>query len=323
MSEVKDIKYTYNRLKEIVGQFVMGKEEELKLLFIALLSKGHVLIEGVPGIAKTLLAKTFASSLDLKFRRIQFTPDMLPSEIIGSFIFDIKSQSFVFSEGPIFTNVILADEINRAPPKTQSALLEAMQEYQVTVGGLTKKLDEIFFVIATQNPVELEGTYPLPEAQLDRFMFRIVTSYPKDDEELQVLKKYSSKVDFDIIPIVSKNDIIGFIRYIENNVYINDDVNRYILEIIKQSRYDNRLLLGASTRAALLLAKASKCLAAIKGRDYVTPDDIKELAFSVLNHRLIQSINYRKISNTDRVADMYLEIKELIFEYLKKVKPPR
>lgn len=323
MSQVKEIRDTYIKLRDVVSNYVIGKENELKLLFISLLSRGHVLIEGVPGIAKTLLAKVFSSSLDLKFRRIQFTPDMLPSEIIGSFIFDIKSQSFIFSEGPIFTNVVLADEINRAPPKTQSALLEAMQENQVTVGGVTKKLDDIFFVIATQNPVELEGTYPLPEAQLDRFMFRIVTMYPKENEELEVLKKYSYKVDLDIQPIVSKSDIQKFIKTIESEIYISEEVNKYILDIIKQTRNDNRLMLGASTRAAVLLAKASKCLAAINGRDYVIPDDVKELAFSILNHRLVQSLNYRRINSSGRITEMYSEIQNLIKDYLEKVIPPR
>src|SRR5579875_1802439 len=179
MSEIKE---TYTNLIKEISRFVVGREKEIKYLVISLLSEGHVLIEGVPGIAKTLLAKIFAQILDLKFKRIQFTPDLLPSDIIGSYVFDIKTQDFIFFQGPIFTNVLLADEINRSPPKTQSALLEAMQERQVTVGGITKILERPFLVIATQNPLELEGTYPLPEAQLDRFMFRILLTYPKPEE---------------------------------------------------------------------------------------------------------------------------------------------
>jgi len=323
MTEIAEIKNAFEKLKDSVNKFVIGKDEELKYLFIGLLSKGHILIEGVPGIAKTLLAKVFASSLSLKFKRIQFTPDMLPSEIIGSFIFDVKSQSFVFSEGPIFTNVVLADEINRAPPKTQSALLEAMQEYQVTIGGITKRLDDIFFVIATQNPLELEGTYPLPEAQLDRFMFRIVTKYPKEDEELKVLKLYSSKVEFNIEPVVTKEELVKYMKFIEDSVYLSDEINRYILDIIKQTRNDERLTLGASTRAAVLLAKACKCLAAINGRDYVIPDDVKELAFAILNHRLIQSVDYSRLNSTMKLFNLYSDIENLINDYLKKSMPPR
>jgi MoxR-like ATPase len=320
---MKEAKELYERLKEEVSKYVIGKEKELKLLTLALLSEGHVLIEGVPGIAKTLLAKTFSLALNLEFKRIQFTPDLLPSDIIGSYIFDLRSQEFVFSPGPIFANVILADEINRASPKTQAALLEAMQERQVTVGGVTRKLDKIFLVIATQNPLEFEGTYPLPEAQLDRFMFRIITSYPDPSQELVILKKYGKNIYVEPVPVATKEEIIKLIDRISNEVYVSEEIEKYVIEIINKTRSDSRLLLGASPRAAVQLIKACKSLSAIQGRDYVTPDDVKELAFHVLNQRLIFSFEFSSLKDTRRTYEYYDKINEIINEYLKSVKPPR
>ncbi len=319
MSEIKE---TYTNLIKEISRFVVGREKEIKYLVISLLSEGHVLIEGVPGIAKTLLAKIFAQILDLKFKRIQFTPDLLPSDIIGSYVFDIKTQDFIFFQGPIFTNVLLADEINRSPPKTQSALLEAMQERQVTVGGITKILERPFLVIATQNPLELEGTYPLPEAQLDRFMFRILLTYPKPEEEMEVIRKYGKNLELDIDPIISKDDILKFMNKV-NEIHVSNDVEKYVVELINNTRNDKRLALGASTRSAVFMIRASKALAAISGRDYVIPDDIKELAFPILNHRLIFSLEYRKFSGEQHFLNVYKDTSDLIEGYIKALKPPR
>jgi len=319
---MEEIKNFYKNLKEEISKYVIGREKEIKYITVALLSEGHVLLEGVPGIAKTLLAKIFAQILDLKFKRIQFTPDLLPADIIGSYVFDMKSQQFVFFEGPIFTNILLADEINRAPPKTQSALLEAMQEKQITVGGITRLLDKPFLVIATQNPLELEGTYPLPEAQLDRFMFRIVINYPNPQEEVEVIRKYGRNLEINVNPIINKGEILRFIEEVEK-IHVVQDVEKYVIDVINRTRFDKRLALGASTRAAVLLIRASKALAAINGRDYVIPDDIKELLFPILNHRLVLSVEYRNISSSKQVNELYSDIKGIIEDCMKSVQVPR
>ena len=319
---MEEIKNFYKNFKEEISKYVIGREKEIKYITVALLSEGHVLLEGVPGIAKTLLAKIFAQILDLKFKRIQFTPDLLPADIIGSYVFDMKSQQFVFFEGPIFTNILLADEINRAPPKTQSALLEAMQEKQITVGGITRLLDKPFLVIATQNPLELEGTYPLPEAQLDRFMFRIVINYPNPQEEVEVIRKYGRNLEINVNPIINKGEILRFIEEVEK-IHVVQDVEKYVIDVINRTRFDKRLALGASTRAAVLLIRASKALAAINGRDYVIPDDIKELLFPILNHRLVLSVEYRNISSSKQVNELYSDIKGIIEDCMKSVQVPR
>jgi MoxR-like ATPase len=319
---MEEIKSFYKNLKEEISKYVIGRDKEIKYITIALLSEGHVLLEGVPGIAKTLLAKVFAQILDLKFKRIQFTPDLLPSDIIGSYVFDMKSQEFIFFEGPIFTNILLADEINRAPPKTQSALLEAMQERQITVGGITRQLDKPFLVIATQNPLELEGTYPLPEAQLDRFMFRMLLNYPSFEEEMEVIRKYGKNLEINTNSIIDKNSILRFIKDVEK-IHVNQDIEKYVIDIVNRTRSDKRLTLGASTRAAVLLIRASKALAAIEGRDYVIPDDIKELLFPILNHRLILSLEYRSLRNPRQITDLYSDLKTIIDDCMKSIQAPR
>ncbi len=319
---MSEIKYFYNLILEEVSKFIIGREKEIKYLVIALLSEGHVLLEGVPGIAKTLLAKVFAQTLGLKFKRIQFTPDLLPSDIIGAYIFDMKSQDFIFMEGPIFTNVLLADEINRATPKTQSALLEAMQERQVTVSGVTRSLDRPFLVIATQNPLELEGTYPLPEAQLDRFMMRIILNYPNPEEEMEVLRRYGKNLEVNAKNVTTKDETLRMIKKLDD-VHVSKDVEKYVIDIIKKSREDKRLTLGVSTRAAVLLIRACKALAAIYGRDYVIPDDVKELLFPTLNHRMILSLEYRKYAGSKKALDAYLEIGSVIEDYIKSTVPPK
>ncbi len=319
MDEVKSI---FEAISQEINKFIIGREKEIKYLTIALLSESHILIEGVPGIAKTLLAKVFSQVLNLRFKRVQFTPDLLPSDIIGGYIFDMKIQDFVFREGPIFTNILLADEINRAPPKTQAALLEAMQERQATVGGITKSLDKPFFVIATQNPLELEGTYPLPEAQLDRFMFRIILDYPDSEQEEEIIRRYGKNLEIDPNLVITREEVLKLIKLVDE-VHVSSDVERYVVKLIKQTRTDTRVMLGASTRAAVLLIKACKSLAAIYGRDYVIPDDVKELLFPVLNHRILPSLEYRKRAGTKKVLEAYSEIDSLIKDWITSTAPPR
>ena len=290
---------------------------------IALLSNGHVILEGVPGIAKTLLAKSFADSLELEFKRIQLTPDMLPADITGTFVYNVKEQDFFFRKGPVFGNVILADEINRGIPKTQSALLEAMQEYQVTVEGKTHELKKPFFVIATQNPIEMQGTYPLPEAQLDRFMFRITMELPSKKDEINIINKFSTGDIF--ININSINlDLKKTNNEILHNVKISNEIKEYIVELLVVTRNDSeKILLGASPRATVHLFQASKTLAAINGRDYVIPDDVKSLLFPLLNHRLLLNPDYL-IKNTDPSRPYnYDVVKKLISEISTAASPPR
>ena len=290
---------------------------------IALLSNGHVILEGVPGIAKTLLAKSFAESLELEFKRIQLTPDMLPADITGTFVYNVKEQDFFFRKGPVFGNVILADEINRGIPKTQSALLEAMQEYQVTVEGKTHELKKPFFVIATQNPIEMQGTYPLPEAQLDRFMFRITMELPSKKDEINIINKFSTGDIF--ININSINlDLKKTNNEILHNVKISNEIKEYIVELLAATRNGSeKILLGASPRATVHLFQASKTLAAINGRDYVIPDDVKSLLFPLLNHRLLLNPDYL-IKNTDPSRPYnYDVVKKLISEISTAASPPR
>jgi MoxR-like ATPase len=271
-----------------VEKAVVGKRRVVEKLLVALLSGGHVLIEDYPGLAKTLLASTFSKVLDLEFRRIQFTPDLLPADITGSYIYDLHSSTFRFRRGPIFTNILLADEINRAPPKTQSALLEAMQERQVTVDGVTFPLEPPFMVIATLNPIEYEGTYPLPEAQLDRFLLKLRMGYPSYDEELLILKRRveRKKDQPDIVKVLSKSELLELARKVED-VYVDESIFSYIVDICRATRELREVEVGVSPRGAECLLKASRALAFIRGRDYVLPDDVKEVAVSVLAHRLV------------------------------------
>ncbi len=313
----------FEKINEQISNKIVGKENETKLITIALLSQGHVIIEGVPGIAKTLIAKSFANILNLDFKRVQLTSDMLPSDITGTFVFNAKEQEFFFRKGPIFANVVLADEINRGIPKTQSALLEAMQEYQVTVEGQTEQLSQPFMVIATQNPVEMRGTYPLPEAQLDRFMFRIVMDLPSKSDELKILEKFEKgeiNQEFEVI----ESDIIAAREEISTNVKVSREIKEYIISIMNATRMQvEKINLGASPRASIHLLQACKASAAIDGRDYVTPDDVKSLLFPILNHRLIIDPDYllRNIS-TGRIIDYNL-IQKLINEITSDIKPPR
>ncbi|MCO6042247.1 AAA family ATPase [Thermococcus alcaliphilus] len=279
------------RLKKEVNKAVVGKEDVIEFLTIALLSEGHVLIEGIPGVAKTTIAKAFSKAIGLKFSRIQLTPDLLPADIIGIFYYDQKTKEWTIKHGPIFANVILADEINRAQPKTQSALLEAMQERQVTIEGVTHKLPEPFLVIATMNPLEHEGVYVLPEAQLDRFMLKIEVGFPDKDEEIMLLKRKSRDEFWDVEPIVTHEELLELMRKVRE-VSVSDEVIEYIYAIISKTRSDERLLFGASPRAGEHLLYAAKASAFLDGRDYVIPDDVKKVAPSVLSHRLLLKAEY-------------------------------
>ncbi|ADT84882.1 AAA family ATPase [Thermococcus barophilus] len=283
-----------------VGKAIVGKEEVLKLILTTILADGHILIEDLPGLAKTLMAKSFATALGVKFRRVQFTPDLLPSDILGVSVFNQKTLEFEFRKGPIFTNILLADEINRAPPKTQSALLEAMQERQVTIEGKTYYLDRPFVVIATQNPIEQEGTYPLPEAQLDRFLVRLRVGYPTKQEEIEILRRRieRKKEEVDINPIVTPEEVVEMQKAVED-VYVSDAVLEYITDIVKATRENKREIdIGASPRGSLALLKLSRAYAALEGRDYVIPDDVKKVAVPALSHRLIlkRELWYTRVS---------------------------
>jgi len=277
-------------LNQEVATKLIGQEDLVERMTIALFCNGHALIEGVPGIAKTLAAKLFTKVLDVGFSRIQFTPDLMPSDIIGTSIYNSKTGEFEFKKGPIFSNIILIDEVNRAPAKTQSALFEAMEERQVSVDGITYKLPDPFMVLATQNPVEHEGTYKLPEAQLDRFLFKIDIEYPSLEEEIQILQAATTPLEFynldKIKPILSSSDIETFKKTIAA-VKVEGNLLRYIAQLTDTTRGSNQLFLGASPRASIGILMASKALAAINGRDFVTPEDIKDSLSPILKHRLI------------------------------------
>jgi len=309
--------------QEISGK-IIGKSAETRLLTIALLAQGHAIIEGVPGIAKTLLAKSFANILELEFKRVQLTSDMLPSDITGTFVFNVKDQEFFFRKGPLFSNIVLADEINRGIPKTQSALLEAMQEYQITVEGQTETLSQPFMVIATQNPLEMRGTYPLPEAQLDRFMFRIIMGLPNKAEELEVLDRYEkdSKRDLEFNSI--KTDLVEAREEIKTKITMSREIKEYIIAIMNATRNESEnVTLGASPRASLHLMRACKVNAALDGRDYVTPDDVKLLLFPTLNHRLIINPDFLLRNTKPSEVFNYSAIEEIINKAVNSVNPPR
>ncbi len=281
------------RTKAIVAEVkkaIVGKDDLLERVMVGILAGGHLLFEDYPGLAKTLIARSFARVLGMEFKRIQFTPDLLPSDIVGSHIFDREQGKFVLVSGPIFANLILADEINRATPKTQSALLEAMQEFQVTIEGETLPLPTPFIVIATQNPIEYEGTFPLPEAQLDRFMMRLTVGYPDDESEVEILRRrLTRKVDnVTLSPITDASELIAMRRAVEE-VLVDPDIENYIVSLVAKTRTDTNVYVGASPRGSLALLKLARANAAVHGRDYVIPDDVKEFAVPALVHRLILS----------------------------------
>ena len=279
-------------LKAQIAEIIVGQEGAIDLILTALLADGHVLIEGVPGVAKTLLARLTAKLIKADYSRIQFTPDLMPSDVLGTSVFNLKTSEFEFHKGPIFSEIVLIDEINRAPAKTQAALFEVMEERQVTVDGLTRKMNELYMVVATQNPIEQEGTYRLPEAQLDRFLMKIVISYPQPEEEFIILQRHNANNQLtklnDVSPVLSKKEILSF-RSLVNSVFVEDSLLKYIAEIIIATRNSPAVYLGASPRASVALLNASKAFALLQGRDYVIPDDIKYMGVPVLQHRLMLS----------------------------------
>ena len=290
---IEDIQHMAVRIRENVQRVIVGKDEAIDLAIIALLCRGHILVEDAPGIGKTTLAKALAQSLKCTFKRIQFTPDLMPTDVLGVNFYNQGIGDFQFREGPVFSQMLLADEINRATPRTQSSLLEAMQERQATVDGETRPLPEPFLVMATQNPIEMEGTFPLPEAQLDRFMLRIRLGYPTPEEESDILLRFEREYEPPEIDAVANAAELNEMQEQVSLVLVDDTVRMYIVDIVQASRKNQSLTLGASPRAGLALYKTSQARAALDGRDFVTPDDVKALAIPVLSHRLIVGSNAR------------------------------
>jgi MoxR-like ATPase len=288
--DLAGLQVSVNDIKTEINKIIVGQEQMVELLIAALLANGHVLIEGVPGVAKTLTAKLLSRTLSVDFSRIQFTPDLMPSDIIGTSIYNLKTTEFEFKKGPLFSNVVLIDEINRAPAKTQSALFEAMEERQITVDGKTYLLKPPFIVLATQNPVEQEGTYRLPEAQLDRFLVKIEVDYPSLEEETKLLSAYHLRrntVDITAINAILNADKVEEYRNAVNAIHIEQNLIAYIVKVVNQTRNSSSLYLGASPRASLAILSMAKAIAAMHGRDFVNPDDIKRVLPSVLKHRII------------------------------------
>lgn len=290
-----------DRLKENLAQTIVGKNDAIRLVLVGILSGGHVLLEDVPGVGKTLLAKSLARSIDGKFQRIQCTPDLLPTDITGTNIWNPNTREFEFLAGPVFANVLLADEINRATPRTQSALLEVMEERQITVDGVSRTVPAPFFVIATQNPVEYQGTFPLPEAQMDRFSLSLSLGYPTEAEELQMLQKLDNRPSVEnLTPCISLEDVRE-LRQLVSRVRVEVPLQKYILAIVRATRQDEEITLGASPRGTVALQKAAQALAFLDGRDYAIPDDIKFLAPHVLSHRIIPSGGRRSKAVVERL----------------------
>ncbi len=293
--KIKNESVLLSNLKEEIGRVIVGQHDMINKIIIGLLSGGHILIEGVPGLAKTLTVSTLARALDINFNRIQFTPDMLPADLIGTMVYNQKTGDFLVKKGPIFSSIILADEINRAPAKTQSALLQAMQEHEVTIGSETFMMDSTFLVIATQNPIEQHGTYPLPEAQVDRFMMKLEIPYPSKDEELQIMKIHGSGTQPSVSPVMKKKQLER-LREVIHSIYIDEKIERYIVDITLATRQPDEYELidirdliayGASPRASLYLKIGARANAFLDGRGYVIPDDIRDVGYDILRHRLI------------------------------------
>src|SRR5450432_15018 len=287
---LQEFRETLQKLKSEIGKVIVGQEQMIELLIAGILADGHVLIEGVPGVAKTLTAKLISRSIDVGFSRIQFTPDLMPGDVIGSSIFNPKEMLFQFRPGPIFSNIVLIDEINRAPAKTQAALFEVMEERQITVDGQTMKMQQPFLVIATQNPIEQEGTYHLPEAQLDRFLFKIKVDYPNEADEITVVSKHhvhgGAMISDEVRPVLNVNVIAG-LRLLVSKIHVEEKLIRYIVSIVAYTRQNKSIYLGASPRASIGILQASKAIAAMNGRDFVVPEDILNVMPAVLRHRLV------------------------------------
>ncbi|KYH35536.1 ATPase family [Clostridium tepidiprofundi DSM 19306] len=294
-----------DKINKSVSEVIIGKENIIDLITISFICGGHVLLEDVPGLGKTLLVKSFSNTLGCNFKRIQFTPDLLPSDLTGINFYNQKSLNFEFRKGPLFSNIVLADEINRATPRTQSSLLEAMEEKQITVDGETRKLSEPFMVLATQNPVESFGTFPLPEAQLDRFFMRISIGYPTRSEEIAIIQRFKEGNPVEHLKSIVTEDEIKYVKYNFCKVNASQDILQYIMDIVEATRNTQLFELGVSPRGTLALFKASQACAAINGRDYIIPEDVKKMALYVLNHRVINK-KYNKLGN------IYSSIHELL-----------
>ena len=295
------------KLTENISRVIVGKEEVIKLLVTALIADGHVLLEDMPGTGKTRLARSLAASLNGKFARIQFTPDLLPSDVTGMNIFNRKTGEFELHKGPVFTNILLADEINRATPRTQAGLLESMEERQVTIDGVTFKLENPFFVIATQNPVETAGTFPLPEAQLDRCMMRLSVGLPSEAEEIAILDRFMKKDPGEELEAVVSLDELAQMRDAVREVYVHPEIEKYMVEIVAMTRKKDKVIMGVSPRGTLALLRAVKAYAALSGRSYCIPDDVKTLAVPVLSHRLKVNYGYQTEGDSRKVIEEILE----------------
>lgn len=289
-TNLTELKESVEKVKSECRKIIVGQDNAIEYLIASILAGGHTLIEGVPGIAKTLIAKIIARTISADFSRIQFTPDLMPSDILGTSVFNLKTTEFEFKKGPVFSNIILIDEINRAPAKTQSALFEVMEERQISIDGLQFKMDSPFIVFATQNPIDFEGTYQLPEAQVDRFLFKIKMDYPMTEEEVKILLEYNQRKtinDLSVInPVFSKKQLDKLSLQVQN-IFIEEKIADYIVKIVAQTRNNGDLTLGGSPRASISIMIGAKAIAAIRGRDYVIPDDIKEIAFPALRHRIV------------------------------------
>lgn len=315
-TEVSELCAAIEVVKAEISKVIVGQEMMIELLLAAILADGHVLIEGVPGVAKTLTAKLLARCIDVPFSRIQFTPDLMPSDVLGTSVFNPREGSFLFKKGPIFSNVVLIDEINRSPAKTQAALFEVMEEKQITYDGTTYAMESPFLVLATQNPVEQEGTYRLPEAQLDRFMFKINVQYPSLEDEVTILQHshIGKTTDLSVVQIVLNSEQIKLFRSLVNSLHIEEKVLRYIAELVYETRNNKALFLGASPRASVAILKAAKAIAAMSSREFVTPDDVKKVVAPVLRHRIILTPEKEMEGS---VPD------DIINDILKKVEVPR
>lgn len=278
------------QLRDCIARVIVGQDKAVELVLTCILADGHVLIEGVPGVAKTLMARLMARLTDARFSRVQFTPDLMPSDVLGTTVLNMKTSEFDFHEGPVFADIVLVDEINRAPAKTQAALFEVMEERQVTVDGTTRRMGDVYTILATQNPVEQEGTYKLPEAQLDRFMMKVTMDYPTEEQEVEILERHSSNAAFvrldDVSPVITLGELLQ-LRSMMDAVVVDRSLLQYIAGIVKQTRTSRAVFLGASPRAAVAMLQASKAYALLQGRDFVTPDDIKTVTPPILHHRLI------------------------------------
>lgn len=316
-ADIDFVNTIYEKTKNEIQKVIIGNDDLIQLILAALFSGGHILLEGVPGVAKTLMAKLISQCMNIEFKRIQFTPDLLPSDLIGVTLFNMQKHEFNFKKGPIFSNLVLIDEINRSPAKTQAALFEAMEEKQITVDGETYPLGKPFFVMATQNPIEQEGTYKLPEAQLDRFLFKLRVNYPDLKNEISILQRFKS--DFSqkkmeqVNPVIDHLDIEKCLEIIER-IHIKDELITYIATIVHQTRNNGNLFIGASPRASMAILKTSKAIAALKGRDFVTPDDIQSVCYPVLSHRIILSPEKEMEGVT---------IENVIREMIKNIEVPR